>query len=70
MFPLFGWYPAFARNHKPRFPVQIPPPKPPAPGEPPSAAGRSTTVDRDLSARSTIRPKPNPNRATRETTLT
>ncbi len=57
MFPLFGWYPAFARNHKPRFPVQIPAPKPPAPGEPPSAAGRSTTVDRDLSARSTIRPK-------------
>ena len=56
MFPLFGWFPEFARNHKPRYPVQIPAPKPPAPGQPASATARSTTVDRDLSARSTIRP--------------
>ncbi len=56
MFPLLGWFPEFARNHSPRFPVTIPTPKPPAPGQPPSAASRSKTVDRDLSARSTIRP--------------
>jgi YidC/Oxa1 family membrane protein insertase len=56
MFPLFGWFPEFARNHKPRYPVQIPAPKPPAPGQAASANPRSTTVDRDLSARSTIRP--------------
>ncbi len=70
MFPLFGWFPEFARNHKPRYPVQIPAPKPPAPGQPPSAAG----------ALDNRRPRPiralddqaqsNPNRATRETTLT
>ncbi len=56
MFPLFGWYPEFARDHTPRFPVKVPEPKPPKPGEPPSAAERSKAVDRDLSARSTIRP--------------
>ena len=56
MFPLFGWYPEFARNHSPRFPVKIPQPKPPAPGQPTSTAERSKAVDRDLSARSTIRP--------------
>lgn len=56
MFPLFGWYPAFARSHAPRFPVQIPKAKPPAPGQPTSAAARATSVDRDLSAKSTIRP--------------
>jgi YidC/Oxa1 family membrane protein insertase len=56
MFPLFGWFPEFARNHKPRYPVAIPAPKPPAPGQNASANPRSTTVDRDLSARSTIRP--------------
>jgi YidC/Oxa1 family membrane protein insertase len=56
MFPLFGWYPEFARNHTPRFPVQIPEPKPPAAGKAPTAAGRVKSVDRDLSARSTIRP--------------
>ncbi len=56
MFPLFGWYPEFARNHSPRFPVQIPAPKPPTPGKTSSEAERSKSVDRDLSARSTIRP--------------
>jgi YidC/Oxa1 family membrane protein insertase len=56
MFPLFGWYPDFARNHSPRFPVQLPPPKPSTPGQQSSAAERSKAVDRDLSARSTIRP--------------
>jgi YidC/Oxa1 family membrane protein insertase len=56
MFPLFGWYPEFARGHSPRFPVQIPTAKPPSPGQPTSAAERSRSVDRDLSARTTIRP--------------
>jgi YidC/Oxa1 family membrane protein insertase len=27
LFPLFGWTPGFARDHKPRFPVDIPQPK-------------------------------------------
>lgn len=27
LFPLFGWTPGFARDHKPRFGVEIPPPK-------------------------------------------
>ena len=56
MFPLFGWYPEFARNHSPRFPVKLPEPKPPTPGQPAAAAERSKAVDRDLSARSTIKP--------------
>jgi YidC/Oxa1 family membrane protein insertase len=56
MFPLFGWYPEFARNHTPRFPVKLPEPKPPTPGQPNGAADRAKSVDRDLSAKSTIRP--------------
>ena len=56
MFPLFGWYPEFARNHTPRFPVKLPEPKPPTPGQPNGAAERAKSVDRDLSAKSTIRP--------------
>ena len=30
MFPLFGWTPAFARDHTPRFPVAMPPPPEPS----------------------------------------
>ncbi len=56
MFPLFGFHPVFARNHTPRFPVKLPEPRPVQPGKPMSAAERSKSVDRDLSARSTIRP--------------
>ena len=56
MFPFAGWYPEFARNHTPRFPVKIPEPVPATPGQVQSAAERSKAVDRDLSARSTIRP--------------
>jgi YidC/Oxa1 family membrane protein insertase len=57
MFPLFGWYPEFARNHSPRFPVQMPEPKPLPPDTPKkSAATRAQKVERDLAARSTIRP--------------
>jgi YidC/Oxa1 family membrane protein insertase len=55
MFPLFGWYPEFARNHSPRFPVKMPEPKPQDPSQP-SAADRAKPVDRDLTAKSTIRP--------------
>jgi YidC/Oxa1 family membrane protein insertase len=55
MFPLFGWYPEFARNHTPRYPVPIPAPKPPAPGQPTTAAERAKAVDRSLSAQGTIR---------------
>ena len=55
MFPLFGWYPEFARNHSPRFPVNMPEPKPIDPSQP-SAAERAKSVDRDISAQSTIRP--------------
>jgi YidC/Oxa1 family membrane protein insertase len=58
MFPLFGWFPAFARDHTPRFPVKLPEPKPVQPGSPNSAAERAKTVDRDISAQSTIRPNP------------
>jgi YidC/Oxa1 family membrane protein insertase len=56
MFPLFGWYPEFARGHTPRFPVQLPAARPAAPGQPKSVAERAKAVDRDLSAKSTIRP--------------
>jgi hypothetical protein len=56
MFPLFGWFPEFARNHTPRSPVTLPEPMPIAPGQSTSAAERSKAVGRDLSARSTIRP--------------
>jgi len=55
-FPLFGWHPAFALNHTPRYAVTLPEPKPLPPGQDKSAAERSKAVDRDLSARSTIRP--------------
>ena len=58
MFPLFGWYPEFARNHSPRFPVQMPEPKPTPQGTPKKGAtARTQNVEREASARSTIRPK-------------
>jgi YidC/Oxa1 family membrane protein insertase len=56
MFPLFGWYPEFARNHSPRFPVQIPAPLPHVPGKPSDGAEQAKAVDRTISAQSTIRP--------------
>jgi YidC/Oxa1 family membrane protein insertase len=56
IFPLFGWYPEFARKHTPRYPIPVPTPRPPAPGQPTSAAERAKAVDRSLSAQSTIRP--------------
>jgi YidC/Oxa1 family membrane protein insertase len=57
MFPLFGWFPEFARNHTPRFPVKLPEPRPVVSGQSSGAAERSAAaVDRGISAQSTIRP--------------
>ena len=39
MFPIFGWTPAFAKDHTPRFPVDLPPPVDPAKRPPKSALG-------------------------------
>jgi YidC/Oxa1 family membrane protein insertase len=52
LFPIFGWYPEFARNHTPRFPVRIPDPKPPT--DPKTGAARPRTEDRRAAADRTI----------------
>ena len=39
LFPLFGWTPGFARDHKPRFPVDIPQKRPPKDPGPSTDAG-------------------------------
>jgi YidC/Oxa1 family membrane protein insertase len=51
-FPIFGWTPAFAKDHTPRFPVSIPQPKPAKDGTVPPV---STPADRSAAAASTIR---------------
>jgi YidC/Oxa1 family membrane protein insertase len=54
-FPFFGWDPAFARNHSPRFPVATP-----APIQSTRAAGapaRPTAQDRAANAATTVRPR-------------
>jgi YidC/Oxa1 family membrane protein insertase len=59
MFPLFGWTPAFAVDHKPRFPVAGPKGSSTAP-RPAGSPARSTPerpIDRAASAAATIRPK-------------
>ncbi len=52
MFPLFGWQPAFAVGHAPRFPVALPPPVDPKTRPPTSplggAAGRAAEVDKTI----------------------
>jgi YidC/Oxa1 family membrane protein insertase len=53
MFPIFGWYPNFARDHSPRFPVSVPAPK--RDTNTPSANPTRTTDDRAASAAKTIR---------------
>lgn len=53
MFPLFGWNPAFAQNHTPRFPVTLP--TPPSAGTS-LAASRYKPEERWASAASTVRP--------------
>ncbi|CAN5843401.1 hypothetical protein BH23CHL8_BH23CHL8_15310 [soil metagenome] len=56
LFPLFGWTPSLAVDHKPRFPVTMPEPRP----QTDSPAGTSTTKDTRRStkesAEGTIRP--------------
>jgi YidC/Oxa1 family membrane protein insertase len=52
LFPIFGWYPEFARNHTPRFPVRIPDPKPST--DPKTGAARPRTEDRKAAADRTI----------------
>lgn len=52
MFPLFGWTPAFAADHTPRFPVDMP--------EPPDPSKRATILteaDKKTTAEKTIRPR-------------
>jgi YidC/Oxa1 family membrane protein insertase len=53
-FPLFGWTPGFATDHKPRFPVTMPPP--PDPSKQPPNQLRGPTP-RATSADKTIRPR-------------
>ena len=58
MFPLFGWTPAFARDHKPRFPVAAPTAPPPssrAAGAPARPTPQRSALDRSVSANATIR---------------
>ena len=54
MFPLFGWTPAFARDHTPRFPVAMPPPRDPSTRPPKSFLG-GADVSRAAAADKTIR---------------
>jgi YidC/Oxa1 family membrane protein insertase len=66
MFPLFGWSPAFARDHRPRFPVEPPSLRTTPPGD--ANAGKTkagkttkpppiarTEADRSASAAATVR---------------
>ena len=58
MFPLFGWTPAFAVDHKPRFPVAVPTAPPPssrAAGAPARPTPQRSAIDRTASANATIR---------------
>jgi YidC/Oxa1 family membrane protein insertase len=51
-FPLFGWTPAFALGHTPRFPVSMPPPP-----EPTKRAPILNDADKKNTAEKTIRPR-------------
>jgi YidC/Oxa1 family membrane protein insertase len=58
LFPIFGWTPAFARDHKPRFPVAVPSAPTPASraaGAPARTKPERSALDRSASANSTIR---------------
>ncbi len=52
MFPIFGWQPAFALAHTPRFPINLPPPVDPRtrPATSPlgGTAGRAASVDKTI----------------------
>jgi len=54
MFPLLGWNPGFARDHSPRFPVELPPPVEPSQRPPKSALG-GPAQSRAVAADKTIR---------------
>jgi YidC/Oxa1 family membrane protein insertase len=54
MFPLFGWTPGFAKDHTPRFPVELPPPIDPATRPPKSVLG-GASERRAAAADKTIR---------------
>ena len=66
MFPLFGWTPAFATNHTPRFPVAMPPPP-----DPSKRAAILTDADKKPhGGQDDPPPRTRPPGPTRETTLT
>jgi YidC/Oxa1 family membrane protein insertase len=49
MFPIFGWTPAFARDHTPRFPVEMPPaPEPSKRAAILADAQKKTTADKTI----------------------
>ena len=52
MFPIFGWTPAFAAGHTPRYPVAMPPP--PDPGK---RSAILADAEKKTTAASTIRPR-------------
>ena len=54
LFPLFGWTPAFAVDHAPRFPVAMPEPVPASEGGSDAPQSR-TDLERAASAAATIR---------------
>jgi YidC/Oxa1 family membrane protein insertase len=58
LFPLFGWTPAFARDHKPRFPVAMPTAAAPSArvaGAPARPQPQKSAIERAVSANATIR---------------
>jgi YidC/Oxa1 family membrane protein insertase len=58
LFPVFGWSPRFARDHKPRFPVTFAPPpskNPEDPGGSTATMGARSESERAASAQSTVR---------------
>ena len=62
MFPIFGWYPSFAKDHTPRFPVAVPA------ADPTKRAPTSvltTTDERAARAASTVRPRERSGRSSR-----
>ena len=62
MFPVFGWYPEFAKGHTPRFPVAVPAPDP-TKRAPTSVL--TTTDERAARAASTVRPRERSGRSSR-----
>ncbi len=54
LFPLFGWYPSFAMDHTPRFPVVVPAPDP---SRVKANAPSHESEDRQIKAARTVRPR-------------